>query len=647
MSERKLRGRQKAGEEQLVRSMLDWNFTGEGLQGTVTQGIPALYEEYQKYFEHFTSDLGILKSSSGQLEGIISDIAEFSASVKESTEFIAEGAQEQTRDVSKCSEIASHISDKINHMSENSDSMIQLAYHMNEENIKGKEAINRLLEQQEKNQSVIEAITGNIYELLQKTEKITSVTKILFEIASQTNLLSLNASIEAARAGVMGKGFSVVAEEIRKLSEESRSASTEIGHSIGEITKQLDSLKQVTDESGVIFREQAEAVANVVGSVENVNNTVDDFISRQKQLNQNVSELSKEKDVLVDSINNIAAITEEASATTEEVASLTISQDSRTELLLKMSKEICEKIEIVDRNAAKIRTNVEEQRKKKVAMIWDLDDPFWEPAAKEAMKTAKVLDFDIGIFAPKKRGEDGTKEMAGFLDKILEQGYDAIVISPISDQRISDRLKAAVKQGMKIIFIQAVMDGVAYESMVGTDANACGASAAKTARQLIGGQGEILLGMWNDYKMDTIEARAEGFMKALTSDRSVTVTKVGVPGEPSADEADRIIGKMLAEHSNAKLLFSTNVGWGLAYARYVAKHRPDIKVLTVDFTKDVAGFMKNNHLHGAIAQRPFVWGSLPLELLDDVFKGRSVKKYYDTGTYEVNKGNLQIFEKRF
>jgi ABC-type sugar transport system substrate-binding protein len=118
-------------------------------------------------------------------------------------------------------------------------------------------------------------------------------------------------------------------------------------------------------------------------------------------------------------------------------------------------------------------------------------------------------------------------------------------------------------------------------------------------------------------------------------------------GEPSPEEAEKVIDKMLKTYPETKLVYATNVGWGLAYARYVAKYRPNLQVVTIDFTKDVAEHMKKGNIKAAIAQRPFVWGSVPLEMFVDVFAGKQVEKYTDTGTYEVNANNLQIFEQRF
>ncbi len=641
----RLGSKTKQSKSAALNKLLNWHYQEEEeLEEGITKQI---YENYRTYFTDFKNEFENVKSISGQLEGVVEEIVDAAGSVRLSAEFIAKGAQSQTEDVGRCMEVADHLAEKINSMDLKSKQLIQLAYGMSEENISGKAAINNLIVNQEKNHQVIETITEEIYVLLNKTQTITEVTRVLYGIASQTNLLALNASIEAARAGEAGKGFAVVAEEVRKLSEESRQASEHINQSITDVVKELDKLKAVIDTSGTIFSAQTEAVDKVIKSVEKVSFTVDDFIERQKEFHTDVEVLTGEKEKLLDSIGSIASVVEEASATTEEVASLTINQNSMADILVKMSQNLCNKVEVIHNNSSMIQTAVSLKKKKKIAMIWDLNDPFWEPAAKEAEKTAKILDFEVTIHAPKTRGSQGTKEMEEILNQILKENYDAIVISPIADTRITEALKKAVNQGIKIIFILSTAEGVSYEALIGTNALECGINSGKVVKHLLNNEGEVIIGMWSDYKLPTIEERAEGFLKEVAKNSKIKVNKVDVVGEPSEAEAEKIISKMLKDYPAVKLVFATNVGWGLAYARYMNRHHPDIKVVTVDFTKDIADHMRKGNIHTAIAQRPFLWGSMTLELLVDVFAGKPVNRYTDTGTYEVNMNNIQIFEQRF
>lgn len=629
----------------LIQRMLGWDFESEFI-GSDNKDENDLYHNYRKYFTQFRNEFDNVKSISGQLEGVVEEIVDASQSVRHSSEYIAQGAQTQAEDVGRCMGVADHLSEKINEMDQKSKELIGLAFDMSKVNAEGKEAIHNLSLNQEKNQKVMKEISEAIYTLLNKTQNITEITKVLYSIASQTNLLALNASIEAARAGEAGKGFAVVAEEVRKLSEESRQASESISNSLSDITSQLDNLKGVMDSSTAIFGEQNQAVDKVIKSVEQVNNTADTFIKKQEDFGEEVNRLTQEKSTLIEALGSIASVVEESSATTEEVASLTISQNSVADVLVKMTRELCEKVTVIDRGSSAIKITASSRKKRKIALVWDLDDPFWEPAAKEAQKTSKVLGMDVEIFAPRSRGEQGTKEMVDILKRIGVGGFDGVAISPIENDEVAKELKAISDKGAKIIFIQSPVKGIPYESVIGTNTLQCGRSAGKIVNQLLGGTGEVIIGMWTDYKLASIEERAEGFIKELKENSGITVHQVGVMGEPSKEDAERVITKMLKDYPNSKVLFATNVGWGLAYARYVESHNLNIKVVTVDFTKAVAEYMKKGSISAAVAQRPFAWGNVPLELFVDVFAGKDVKKAVDTGTYEVNAGNLKIFEQR-
>jgi len=629
----------------LIQRMLNWDFENEFISSE-DKDQNDMYHNYRKYFTRFRNDFDNVKSISGQLEGVVEEIVDASKSVRHSSEYIAQGAQTQAEDVGRCMGVADHLSEKINEMDLKSKELIGLAFDMSKVNAEGKDAIHNLSVNQEKNERVMKEISESIYTLLNKTQNITEITKVLYGIASQTNLLALNASIEAARAGEAGKGFAVVAEEVRKLSEESRRASENISSSLSDITSQLDNLRGVMTSSTAIFGEQNNAVGKVIESVEQVNNTADIFIKKQQDFGEEVGKLTKEKSTLIEALGSIAAVVEESSATTEEVASLTISQNSMADILVKMTRELCDKVSLIERSSSSIKTSATVKKKKRIALVWDLDDPFWEPAAKEAQKTAKILDMDAEVFAPKARGEQGTKEMIDILKRISVGGFDGIAISPIEDEGVAREMKALTDRGVKVIFIQSPVKGIPHESVIGTNTLQCGRSAGKIVNQILNGRGEVIVGMWTDYKLASIEERAEGFVKELKENSNITVHQVGVMGEPSKEESERVISKMLKDYPNTKLFFSTNVGWGLAYARYVESHKLDVKVVTIDFTKEVAEHMKKGSINAAVAQRPFVWGSVPLELFVDVFAGKQVQKSMDTGTYEVNVGNLKIFEQR-
>jgi len=652
----KMIGKQKNYKVQHAPEILDlllhWDFkTGSAAAspGSEKQSddiLSLIYRQYRDYFTSFHQEFGEVKEASGQLQGIVESLEDSSASVKESVASIAQGAQHQASEIGNCTAITETFAKKISHMDQSSRELVNLAGQMSDENRHGKNAMDTLRLNQTDNQEAIQSISREIHALVSKIDSIGEVTEILYSIAFQTNLLSLNASIEAARSGEAGKGFAVVANEIRKLSGQSREASGRISNSIDEIKKELDLLKSTMEVSDQTFSKQAVSVDAATESMQTISSTIDRFIGSQKNFQGEVSGLLHDKDDIIQSISGIQSIAEEFSATTQEVASLTIMQDNSSELLRKMSDTLNGNISQIGSHMNMIKVTAQAENKKRISMIWDLDDPFWEPATREAEKTAKILNFDVDIFAPKSRGSKGVAEMSAHLDQVIDNAYDALVISPMNDAAISQRLQKAAGQGMKIIFLQSVIKGVPYESVVGTDSLACGRSSAQAVTDLMGGQGNVLLGLWNDTKMPTIEERAQGFIEEIGKNPGIHLHTAGVPGGPTDQESDTIISQLLKQYPDTDTVYATNVGWGLAYARYRAAHHSDFKVVTVDFTKDIADHIQKGTIDAAIAQRPFAWGSVTLEMLADLFHGKSVEKEHDTGTYAVTTGNLEIFRKR-
>lgn len=628
----------------LIKELLDYNFQ-EGNQFAQNTDANKVFSSYQNFFLTLCRNLSEAKGIADQLEGITDGFVESSTNVKNSAKYIADGVISQTEDVSKCIDVADELAKKIVTMDQRSKDIIAQANTMREVSDSGKETVKNLSISQDSLRDVIQKITNQIFVLLDKTKVINEITEVLYSIAKQTNLLSLNASIEAARAGDAGLGFAVVAQEVRKLSEESRTASENISHSIQDINAELSNLKDIITTSSDTFDYQKNTVKEVVTSFEQINGHVENFVTSQNNFNKDFHEIADEKDILIDSINSIAAVIDESSATTDDVATLTMNQTSTAILIKKISTALTEKMASLEEITKPIQVKHSVAVKKRVALVWDHDVEFWHPATTEANKTSKILNFEIGIFAPKHRGEEGVQEMVEILKKVRESHYDALCISPLTDPRVQKEVKQISNDGTRIIFILSTLPNIPYEALIGTNNLNCGYHAGKVVRKLLNNTGVVTMVRWNDAKIDSIEERSNGFIRELR-DSGITVHEFLAPSQPSSDVAMKCIQDLFRKYPDTQLLFSTNVAWGLNFAQYVKVHHSKVKVVSVDFTTEMRNYVKEGFISAAIAQRPAAWGTLTLEKIHDVFEGKSIEKEIDTGTYEVNPFNLQIFTNR-
>jgi len=636
-------GKSKKTQNKSLEDLQSFDFT---VENTGESEIDEVYKQYQQFFYRFKEEFDSILKITNQIGGTVDNLVDASSNVKIATNFIAKGANRQADEVTECNDIANDFANRMAAMEEMSSELIAMAKRMAEENAKGKQVIQELVINQKKNEEVINQITDEIRGVVDKASAISEVTDSIQQIANQTNLLALNASIEAARAGEHGKGFAVVAEEVRLLSEQSKVASTRIDQSISDITVELDGLSKMLDESEETFEAQNNAVSQVTVAMENINNTVDTFIDQQNIFNSKIVELDSRKNGMMDSVANIASVVEQFSATAEEVASLSMAQDNATSLLTKIADSLFECISGVNESSSNINTNYIPSEKKKIGLLWDVEDPFWDSASREAEKSAKIFDFDIEICAPKNRD---VKVMAEFLQSCIDRGFDGLVVSVVNDKECYRIIKEAYDKGIKIVLLQGTIPGVNHEAYMGTDAIACGQKAAKTAIDILAKEGgNAAVGIWTDLCIDTINERVSGFVSEFKkSDKGIKVIEFDNISTPSQEEADATIEKVLLEHPDVNLFYSSDSTWGLRYANYLERHPGAFKLVVTDFTEGTNRYMRKGCVDSAIAQRQFLWGSASLEILNDAFKGKKGKtSFQDTGTYEININNLEIFASR-
>lgn len=207
----------------------------------------------------------------------------------------------------------------------------------------GKDIVNNLQTQSDATAELTGVIIGDIEELERKSADIGSVVSTINGIAKQTNLLSLNASIEAARAGVAGRGFAVVADEIRKLAEQSVNAVKDIENIIANIQEQTQKTAQSAANAGELLKSQSDALNSTVDVFSKVDSQFDGLVKMIDEILSNMHEIMDGKNIVLDSIKNIAAVTEETNASSTTVRSTVDVQIKSVEVLNHRAEELTEK----------------------------------------------------------------------------------------------------------------------------------------------------------------------------------------------------------------------------------------------------------------------------------------------------------------
>ena len=151
-------------------------------------------------------------------------------------------------------------------------------------------------------------------------KQINEIAVVINEIADETNLLALNASIEAARSGEAGRGFAVVAEQIRILAEETKSSSNNINDIISGIASESETMVSDTSDVEMGLREQTSTLNATIESFANINRAINDIVSEIESVNSSAFQLDGRKNKIVEEIGEVAAISQEVSSSSEEIA---------------------------------------------------------------------------------------------------------------------------------------------------------------------------------------------------------------------------------------------------------------------------------------------------------------------------------------
>lgn len=256
------------------------------------------------------------------------------------TEEIAGGAGSLALEAERGNDLTELISSQMGTVIAFNHEMDEAAREVGEASERGANQLKGLLEQTSRTGEMTGALVDRVNNLKETVFSVIKVLDVMKNITQQTNILSLNATIEAARAGEAGRGFMVVAGEVRQLADQSKQSIALVAGITDKIMTEMNETVEVLSEVAPLFKEQMSSVKNTSEIFVSVQGQMNDFITSLESVTESINSLSHSQGVLSEAMGNVSAVAEQSSATSQEVASLSSEQQNVSDHLVSLSGKL-------------------------------------------------------------------------------------------------------------------------------------------------------------------------------------------------------------------------------------------------------------------------------------------------------------------
>lgn len=317
--------------------------------GDLARAFQKITESYRELAGEVSYLAEQVATSSEELTATIEQTSFATEEIANTIEEIAKGASDQAEETESGAIKVNELGELIEGNILDIGVLVEMFKDIENLEIEGSAILDELVVKTEESNEALDEIFDVINSVDKSTENIENASDMIGQIAEQTNLLALNAAIEAARAGEYGQGFAVVAEEIRKLAEQTNDFTDEIQIVIKDLTEKTENAVKSMENVSKLASIQDQSVEMTKERFEGITFAIEKANEATDALNKSGQAMEARKDEIIDIVQNLSAIAQEDAASTEEASAAVEEQAASMEEITSASNALSSLAEKIDK----------------------------------------------------------------------------------------------------------------------------------------------------------------------------------------------------------------------------------------------------------------------------------------------------------